>query len=57
MFVGRRDLLLLVRLLMPVKKSGAFAFVMKEHLTQELPRLLELAASKKGWNRPAKNCA
>ena len=55
--MGRRDLLLLVRLLRPVKKSGAFAFVMKEHLTQELPRLLELAASKKGWNRPAKNCA
>jgi two-component system response regulator AlgR len=39
------------------QESGAFAFVMKEHLTQELPRLLELAASKKGWNRPTKNCA
>jgi DNA-binding NarL/FixJ family response regulator len=39
------------------KESGAFAFVMKEHLTQELPRLLELAASQKGWNKPAKNCA
>jgi DNA-binding NarL/FixJ family response regulator len=39
------------------KESGAFAFVMKEHLTQELPRLLELAASQKGWNEPTKNCA
>ena len=39
------------------QESGAFAFVMKEHLTQELPRLLELAASQKGWNRPTKNCA
>jgi|SRR5882762_966416 len=39
------------------QESGAFAFVMKERLTQELPRLLELAASQKGWNRPAKNCA
>jgi DNA-binding NarL/FixJ family response regulator len=39
------------------KESGAFAFVMKEHLTQELPRLLELAASQKGWNRSTKNCA
>jgi DNA-binding NarL/FixJ family response regulator len=26
------------------KESGAFAFAMKEHVTQELPRLLELAA-------------
>ena len=41
----------------PSQESGAFAFVMKEHLTQELPRLLELAASQKGWNRPTKNCA
>jgi DNA-binding NarL/FixJ family response regulator len=39
------------------KESGAFAFVMKENLTHELPRLLELAASEKGWNRPSKNCA
>ncbi len=39
------------------QQSGAFAFVMKEHLTQDLPRLLELAASEKGWNKPAKNCA
>ena len=37
------------------EESGAFAFVMKEHLTQELPCLLELAASHKGWNRPTKN--
>ena len=33
------------------QRSGAFAFVMKEHLTQDLPGLLELAASEKGWNR------
>ena len=39
------------------EESGAFAFVMKEHLTQELPGLLELAASHKGWSRPTKNCA
>jgi two-component system response regulator AlgR len=39
------------------QESGAFAFVMKEHLTQELPRLLELAASQNGWNEPMKNCA
>lgn len=39
------------------EESGAFAFVMKEHLTQELPRLLELAASQKGWNEPTKDCA
>ena len=39
------------------QQSGAFAFVMKEHLTHDLPRLLELAASEKGWNKPAKNCA
>ena len=39
------------------QESGAFAFVMKEHLTQELPRLLELAASQKGWNESTKNCA
>ena len=39
------------------QESGAFAFVMKEHLTQELPRLPELAASRKGWNEPTKNCA
>jgi len=31
------------------KESGAFAFVMKENLTHDLPRLLELAASEKGW--------
>lgn len=37
------------------QESGAFAFVMKEHLTQELP--LELAASQKGWNEPTKDCA
>ena len=39
------------------QESGAFAFVMKEHLTQELPCLLELAGSTKGWNKPTKNCA
>ena len=39
------------------QQSGAFAFVMKEHLTQDLPRLLELAASEKGWNKPTRNCA
>src|SRR6266478_4387859 len=39
------------------QESGAFAFVMKEYLTQELPRLLELAASRKGWNEPTKSCA
>jgi DNA-binding NarL/FixJ family response regulator len=39
------------------EESGAFAFVMKEHLTQELPRLLDMAASQKGWNKPTKNCA
>jgi CheY-like chemotaxis protein len=39
------------------EESGAFAFVMKEHLTLELPCLLELAASQKGWNRPTRNCA
>ena len=39
------------------QQSGAFAFVMKEHLTHDLPRLLELAASEKGWNNPTKNCA
>ena len=33
------------------RRSGAFAFVMKEYLTQDLPGLLELAASEKGWNR------
>lgn len=37
--------------------SGAFAFVMKEHLTRDLPRLVELAASQKGWNDPTKSCA
>jgi two-component system response regulator DesR len=39
------------------QESGAFAIVMKEQLTQELPLLLELAASKKGWSEPTKNCA
>jgi DNA-binding NarL/FixJ family response regulator len=39
------------------QESGAFAFVMKEQLTRDLPHLLELAGSKKGWNAPAKNCA
>jgi DNA-binding NarL/FixJ family response regulator len=39
------------------KESGAFAFVMKENLIHDLPRLLELAASEKGWNKPSKNCA
>jgi len=39
------------------KESGAFAFVMKENLTHDLPRLLELAASEKGWKKPSKNCA
>ena len=38
-------------------ESGAFAFVMKERLTQELPRLLEVAGSTKGWNGPTQNCA
>jgi len=37
------------------RQSGAFAFVMKEHLTHDLPRLLELAASEKGWNQPRKS--
>ena len=37
------------------EESGAF--VMKEHLRQELPRLLEFAASQKGWNGPTQNCA
>ena len=37
------------------QKSGAFAFVMKEHLTHDLPRLLELAASEKGWNKHKKS--
>jgi two-component system response regulator AlgR len=37
------------------QQSGAFAFVMKEHLTQDLPRLLELAAAEKGWNQPRKS--
>jgi CheY-like chemotaxis protein len=39
------------------QKSGAFAFVMKENLTHDLPRLLELAASERGWNKPSQNCA
>lgn len=39
------------------EESGAFAFVVKEHLTQELRRLLELAGSQKGWNDTTKNCA
>ena len=39
------------------EESGAFAFVLKEHLTQELPLLLELAGAQKGWNDPTKNCA
>jgi DNA-binding NarL/FixJ family response regulator len=39
------------------QESGAFAFVMKEHLTRELPLLLELAASQNGWNEPMTNCA
>lgn len=39
------------------KESGAFAVVMKENLTHDLPRLLELAMSQKGWNKPSKNCA
>ena len=39
------------------QKSGAFAFVMKENLTHDLPRLLELAVSEKGWNQPSKNYA
>ena len=33
------------------QESGAFAFVMKEHLTQELPRLIELAASTEGMEQ------
>jgi NarL family two-component system response regulator LiaR len=39
------------------KKSGAYAFVLKEELTQDLPLLLELAAAEKGWDKPSKNCA
>ena len=39
------------------EECGAFAFVMKEHLRQELARLLEFAASEKGWNGPTQNCA
>jgi DNA-binding NarL/FixJ family response regulator len=39
------------------QQSGAFAFVMKENLTHDLSRLLELAASEKGWNKSTKNCA
>ena len=39
------------------QQSGAFAFVMKENLTRDLPHLLELAALEKGWNEPTKNCA
>jgi DNA-binding NarL/FixJ family response regulator len=39
------------------QECGAFAFVMKEHLTHDLPRLLELAAAEKGWNKPTVNCA
>jgi len=39
------------------QESGAFAFMMKEHLTRELPRLLDLAVSQKGRNKPTKNCA
>jgi DNA-binding NarL/FixJ family response regulator len=39
------------------EESGAFAFVMKENLTHDLPRLLELAASERGWKKPSKNCA
>ena len=39
------------------QQSGAFAFVMKENLTHDLPHLLELAALEKGWNEPTKNCA
>ena len=39
------------------QQSGAFAFVMKENLTHDLPRLLELAASEKGWDKPTQNCA
>jgi len=38
------------------QESGAFAFVMKEHFTRDIPLLLELAASKKAWNEPTKNC-
>jgi len=30
---------------------------MKEHLTHDLPRLLELAETEKGWDKPRKNCA
>jgi len=39
------------------QESGAFAFVMKEHLTQQLPRLLELPGSRSGWNGPTQHCA
>jgi DNA-binding NarL/FixJ family response regulator len=39
------------------QECSAFAFVMKEHLTRDLPRLLKLAAAEKGWNKPTKNCA
>jgi two-component system, NarL family, vancomycin resistance associated response regulator VraR len=39
------------------QQSGAFAFVMKENLTRDLPCLLELVASEMGRNKPTKNCA
>ena len=39
------------------EESGAFAFVMKENLTRDFLRLLELVASQKGWNGHTKNCA
>ena len=39
------------------EESGAFAFVMKEDLTHDLPRLLELAASERGWDKPSANAS
>ena len=36
---------------------GVFGFLMKEDLTRDLPGLLELAGSQKGWNKPSENCA
>ena len=39
------------------KESGVFAFVMKEGLPLELPRLIEMAGSQKRWNNPTENCA
>lgn len=39
------------------KERGVFAFVMKEDLPLELPRLLEMAGSQKRWNNSTENFA